>query len=214
VNNFRCGLLLPHRKYTGQLNATDLFIRVISVFIWTGVAPRVLYNRDTKHFGAFPVDFAVHCVAAICADKWMGFQNYHVVPPDDTARGCTMEDLAGWTHSAGYPVQGVEKYREWHDTATARLEAQSATDPRKKNTLPFLALLEQSLNVPPVFDVSNFHAKMLELTSYRALPEMSEAYFHQCLSYMVNSNIIEAPTGLQGLPGVGATRSPADTATE
>ncbi len=43
VSVFRCGMILAHSKYLGQINPTDMFTRLLASLVYTGVAPESFY---------------------------------------------------------------------------------------------------------------------------------------------------------------------------
>ena len=73
VTVFRCGMILAHDQFGGQLNVGDLFTRLVLSLIATGLAPRSFYRNDADeappaaHFDGLPVKFVAEAVATLGA---------------------------------------------------------------------------------------------------------------------------------------------------
>lgn len=68
VNIFRCGLILSHSKYLGQINETDFFTRMLCGVVVTGVVPESFYEDKASkgnHINGLPVDFVASSIVSI-----------------------------------------------------------------------------------------------------------------------------------------------------
>ena len=60
VKVFRCGMILSHTSYLGQINPTDFFTRLLCGIAYTGIAPQSFYtlpHGPEEHFDGMPIDF-------------------------------------------------------------------------------------------------------------------------------------------------------------
>lgn len=60
VKIFRCGMILSHTTYLGQINPTDFFTRLLCGIAYTGIAPESFYtlpHGPEEHFDGMPIDF-------------------------------------------------------------------------------------------------------------------------------------------------------------
>ena len=65
VKVFRCGMILSHTSYLGQINPTDFFTRLLCGIAYTGIAPQSFYtlpHGPEEHFDGMPIDF----VSGVC----------------------------------------------------------------------------------------------------------------------------------------------------
>src|SRR5690606_1155284 len=71
VNIFRGDMMLAHRIYRGQINATDMFTRLIYSVIATQLAPESFYaaqpdgSRASAHYDGTPVDVIAAAMASV-----------------------------------------------------------------------------------------------------------------------------------------------------
>ncbi|BDA50881.1 Carboxylic acid reductase [Coccomyxa sp. Obi] len=106
VKIFRCGMILSHTTYLGQINPTDFFTRLLCGIAYTGIAPESFYtlpHGPEEHFDGMPIDFVSGVIAATTANERTGFDTYHVVNPHWTD-GVSLDRIVDWVESAGYPV--------------------------------------------------------------------------------------------------------------
>lgn len=58
VSVFRSDMILAHSRWRGQLNIPDMFTRLLSSLVLTGLAPQSFYTGDARaHYDGLPVDF-------------------------------------------------------------------------------------------------------------------------------------------------------------
>lgn len=71
VSVFRSDMILTHRRYSGQLNVTDAFTRMLLSLVLTGIAPRSFYQGDGSgarpraHYEGLPVDFVTEAITSL-----------------------------------------------------------------------------------------------------------------------------------------------------
>ncbi len=136
---FRSNLILAHRRYQGQLNATDIFTRLLLSLLATGIAPGSFYVRgagaDTGHYDGLPVDFTARAVAALGDAAREGYRTFNVVNPHED--GISLDTFVDWLTAAGHPMARIDDYDEWLDRFETALRALPAHQ-RRHSLLPLL----------------------------------------------------------------------------
>jgi fatty acid CoA ligase FadD9 len=140
VRVFRCDLLLPSRRYRGQVNHSDLLSRLLASVIRTGLAPRSFYVRGgaaRPHLDGLPVDFVAAALAALSSAGQDGHRTFQVSNPrwDD---GVSLDTLMDWVESAGYPLRRMEDHAAWFAAFGARLR-QLPPEEGRRTALPILS---------------------------------------------------------------------------
>lgn len=118
VNVFRPGMILAHSRFVGQINAPDLFSRLLYSVAVSGVAPKSFYElatdgeRQLAHYDGLPVDFLATVIGELGVHGPAGFETYNLYNPhhDD---GVSLDTVVDWIGSAGYPVKRIESHDEW-----------------------------------------------------------------------------------------------------
>jgi fatty acid CoA ligase FadD9 len=199
VNIYRSDMILPHSVYRGQINAPDMFIRILFSVIATGIAPASFYRTGASatqraHYGGLPVDFTAASISAIGADRHRGFDSYDVVNPhaDD---GISLDRIIDWAQSKGHVIERIEDYSDWLKLFDTRLRAL----PADRQSHSSLLLMERFARptTPGEADTSvgRFQKKVrvLRIGQDADIPHLSEVYIHKCLDDMVQLGLITAP---------------------
>ncbi|MGA2080219.1 MAG: thioester reductase domain-containing protein [Holophaga sp.] len=186
VRVFRCGLVMPHRRYRGQANVPDLLTRLLASVIHTGLAPRSFYAGDRgrrAHFDGLPVDFIASAMAALSSAHQEGHATYQVSSAhrDD---GVSLDTLVDWVQSAGYRVERIPDHAAWFQAFGARLrELPGAL--RQHSSLPILAQWAEPLSAWEAerIDATRFvqQVRRLHPGGEADLPRLDEAYLHKYL---------------------------------
>ncbi|MGB8388726.1 thioester reductase domain-containing protein, partial [Mycobacterium sp.] len=127
VSVFRCDMILADTTYTGQLNAADMFTRMVLSVVATGIAPGSFYhldadgNRQRAHFDGLPVGFVAEAITTLGAQVVEGFETYHVMNPHDDGIG--VDEYVDWLIEAGYPIERIDDFAEWVQRFEAALRA-------------------------------------------------------------------------------------------
>jgi fatty acid CoA ligase FadD9 len=165
---FRCDMILAHSRYTGQLNVSDLFTRLMLSLVATGIAPRSFYDFDGQtrgkraHYDGLPVDFIAEAIVALGVDALDGFHTYNVVNPHDD--GISLDRFVDWLIAAGHPIQRVDDYSDW----LTRFESAMRALPDRQRQHSELNLLEGFKPPAPAL-----HGPALPSDAFRAGVRMS-----------------------------------------
>ena len=182
VRVFRCGMILAHRQYTGQLNVGDVFTRLLLTLIETGIAPQSFYrldrhgHRQRAHYDGLPVDYVAKVLVTLGARGRSGYQTYHVSNPHDDGVG--LDEFVDWLIAAGHPIARVDDYDEWFTRTATAMRALPET--RKQHSLtPVLAAYQRpagavdGARVPTSVFQAALHAA--GITPDRNIPHISPA---------------------------------------
>lgn len=138
VSVFRSDMILAHSRWRGQLNVPDMFTRLMSSLVLTGLAPQSFYAGDARpHYDGLPVDFTAEAISTLAAAATQGFRSYHVVNPHDD--GISLDSFIDWCVAAGHPIQRIAAYGDWLERFETALKAL----PEKQRHQSFLPLLHQ-----------------------------------------------------------------------
>ena len=118
VTIFRGDMMLPHRRYHRQVNAPDVFARLLQSLVLTGLAPASFYrtapdgSRPKSHYDGLPVDFIASAIVAVAWAAAAGSRRStsSTTHEDD---GISLDTVVDWIEAAGYPIQRVDGYDEW-----------------------------------------------------------------------------------------------------
>ena len=197
----RCSMIMAHREYAEQVNATDLLTRLFTGIVSTGLAPRSFEQGGEagQHFDGLPVDFVAHAVTSITRDPKAGYRTFHVVNPhwDD---GVSLDVLVDWIAEAGYPIEREPDYARWLARWRERLEDQG---PAEKQRGP-LAIVHRWAQAPEGeggglrFDASRLEERLGEIARRRAegaasIPHLTRELLRKMLDDMRRLGLIGSP---------------------
>ncbi|MBW1601480.1 thioester reductase domain-containing protein [Streptomyces sp. JJ66] len=139
VTVFRSNMILAHSRYSGQLNISDMFSRLLFSVLATGVAPLSFYQTDSgdlphAHYDGLPVDFTTASVVTLGWDT-SGYRTFSLVNPHDD--GISLDTFVQWLIDDGHRIERIADYGDW----LVRLEAALRTLPealRQASVLPLL----------------------------------------------------------------------------
>jgi fatty acid CoA ligase FadD9 len=113
VTVFRPGMILADSRYAGQLNAPDIFTRLLFSLVATGIAPRSFYQGGGRpHYEGLPVDFLAAAIATVPHQDG-AFATFNTTNPHDD--GVSLDTFVDWITEAGYPMQRIDDYADWVD---------------------------------------------------------------------------------------------------
>jgi fatty acid CoA ligase FadD9 len=183
---FRPGLILPHRRYRGQLNRQDLLSRLLAGVLRTGLAPRSFYadgERAGAHLDGLPVDFVAAAMVALSSAFGGGPATFQFSNAnwDD---GISLDTLMDWVQSAGHPVRRIADHGAWYQAFRERLQALPAAR-RRASALPILQQWAEPLQARDHLcsDASRFRAEVARLrpAGEASIPHLTEEYLHRYL---------------------------------
>lgn len=138
---FRSDMILTHRLYSGQLNVTDAFTRMLLSLVLTGIAPRSFYqggtngDRPRAHYEGLPVDFVTEAITTLGLANSEGFRSYDVMNPHDD--GISVDTFVDWLIEDGHTIDIIDDYDEWLSRFETALRG-LPDELRRSSVLPLL----------------------------------------------------------------------------
>jgi len=187
VRVFRPDMILPDRRYRGQVNVPDMLTRLLVSVVSTGLAPRSFYadgQGARAHYDGLPVDFIAAAMVLMSSAEREGYATYQVSNAhwDD---GISLDTLIDWVATAGYPVERIQDHAAWYSAFGDRLR-QLPAELRQHSSQP---ILNQWAEPSPGreserVDASRFGREVRRLMpcGEAGIPHLSEAFVHKYLS--------------------------------
>lgn len=188
VNVFRPNMIMPHSRFRGQYNDTDMMTRLLYSIAITGIGPTSFYERAKDggraraHYDGLPVDFLSAVMQQIGGEPYTGFHSYNMVNHHDD--GASLDSFVDWVDSAGYAVSRIEDHGDW----LSRFEAKLRNLPEEErhhssiNILGHFAQPHSAAASPLASD--DFIAKVRVIAAGPELPHLTESYIHKYLDDM------------------------------
>lgn len=197
VSVYRCSMILPHAKLLGVVNRDDVFTRLLSSVVITGLAPGSFFPQGAKPvcYDGNAVDIVSGVVVAMVEAGEGGLQGYHVVNPH-LESGASLDDIVKYVRSAGYAVASVEDYAAWFSRFGETLAALPERE-RNRSLLPLLDTWQRPMRGRGegiVLDAAHFRQAVKGHMGLRDVPLLDEAYIHHVLRSMVALGIILPPS--------------------
>lgn len=154
VTVFRSNMILAHSRYAGQLNAHDMFSRLLFSLLATGVAPDSFYRTGggegpRAHYDGLPVDFTAASVVTL-GRSTSGYRTFSLVNPHDD--GISLDTFVEWLIEDGNRIERIAGYGDW----LVRVEAALRNLPeaqRQYSVLPLLRGFQEPETAVPGSDV-------------------------------------------------------------
>jgi len=185
VNIFRCDMIMPDRRYRGQINISDMLTRLIYSIITTGLAPETFYlpdaggERAKSHYRGIPVDILTDAIVGSgrhAGDGLSVFNAYNYLHDD-----ISLDTFVDWIEKAGYSIKRISSHREWHEQMKTSLK--SLPPEQKQHTI--IDILEAFGRPFPAeqahADSGSFRALVRSLNNDADIPHLSEEYFRDYL---------------------------------
>lgn len=197
VNVFRPNMIMPHRRYTGQYNETDMITRLLFSIVKTGLAPGSFYeldpsgDRQRAHYDGLPVDFLAATMREIGSEPYSGFHSFNMVNTHDD--GYSLDSFADWVESRGYRVDRVANHGEWLARFEGKLRNLGEQE-RQHSSIAILAHFAQPHGVGQLqMDSTVFARRVGTLSIGPNLPQLGEGYLHKYLDDMQARGLIKEP---------------------
>ncbi len=197
ANVFRCDMILPHSRASGQINSTDSFTRLLASLILTGIAPRSFYvlgqggERQRAHYDGMPVDFVASAIQRIGGRARDGFATYNLVNGHDD--GVSLDVITDWIAGAGYEITRLADHAQWYGLFKEKME----NLPAEKRRISCLSIVGRFASPYPAggFFIPNgeFVAAVADSPVGPAIPRLDEAYVRKCLDDLRLLGLIGAP---------------------
>ena len=193
VTIFRGDMMLPHRRFHGQVNVPDVFARLLQSLVLTGLAPASFYEPAgaRAHYDGLPVDFIAHATAAVASASGDAVQTYHVVNPHDD--GISLDTLVDWIDAAGYRVERVEGYDEWLRRFETALQA-LPDEQRQRSSLTVLDSLRRPARAGEMpVDSARFAEAVHRSASESEIPHLTADFVAKWLDDLARLGLVPAP---------------------
>ncbi len=193
VTVLRCGMILAHGSYAGQLNVPDVFTRLLFSLIATGIAPRSFYRfpyTDPAHYDGLPVDFVAQAITELRAQATEGFHTYHVVNPHHD--GISLDTFVDWLIEAGNPIQRIDDYNEW----ILRLETALQALPEKQRQQSLQAVLDAYRHPAEAIDGSAIPSEKFQRAmqaTHHDIPHLSASLITKYIADLKHTTCCNAP---------------------
>jgi len=193
VNVFRCGMLMAHREFAGQINVPDLFIRLLASLVLAGVRPPSFYHdaANPAGFEGLPVDHVARAMVDLALAGGPDYRSFDVAPVLGTG-SASLDHVADWIESAGYRLDRADSHPEWLEQFEGRLERLPA-QARQSSALPILSAFAAPMRRGHVHAGGGF-AQALRTGGSEASPALTEAYVHKHLADMQQHGLISTPS--------------------
>jgi fatty acid CoA ligase FadD9 len=201
VTIFRGDMMLPHRQYHRQVNAPDVFARLLQSLVRTGVAPESFYlmgsegTRPKAHYDGLPVDFIASAIVAVALGCGSGIETFHVVNPHEDD-GISLDTIVDWIEDAGYPIQRVEAYDDWFRRFENALHALPDVQ-RQRSSLSVIDSLRHPAPAEPKPVGSERFAQAVRRTAPEPeIPHLSAEFIAKCLDDLARLELIPEPAAV------------------
>jgi fatty acid CoA ligase FadD9 len=196
VRVFRPDMILPDRRYRGQVNVPDMLTRLLVSVVSTGLAPRSFYaggQGARAHYDGLPVDFIAAVMVLMSSAEREGYATYQVSNAnwDD---GISLDTLIDWVASAGYPIERIADHAAWYSAFGDRLR-QLPAEQRQHSSLPILNQWAEPSHgrESERVDANRFSREVRQLRpcGEAGIPNLSEAFVHKYLSDLRGLGILK-----------------------
>lgn len=199
VNILRGNMMLAHQRFERQINAADMFTRLLYSVVVTGLAPYSFYSqaedgsRQPNHYDGLPVDVVAASVVAAASSshhscRAFNICNYH------HSDGCSLDAFIDWIESYGYTVVRMADYQAWFERFKDKLKT-LPEDKKPHSALEVLGAYQQQaqLDSELKIDCDNFKVLVSGVYGDSGLPHIDEKFIHKCLNDMRLLGLMTAP---------------------
>lgn len=193
VTVFRPNMIMPHSRYVGQYNDTDMITRLLYSIVQTGLVPPSFYaldegRRARAHYDGLPVDFLAAVMQQVGVQDYAGFRTYNMV--NDYDDGVSLDSFADWVGTAGYPLSCINDHGEWMRRFEDKLR-NLPDEQRGHSSLNILGHFAEP-HSPAISPLSNvdFLDAVRSVAAGPGVPHLGEAYIHKYLRDMQAKGLI------------------------
>ena len=187
VNILRGNMMLPHQKYVGQINDTDMFSRLLYSVIATGLAPESFYvpaengGKLRAHYDGSPVDVVAASVVASANFNHgdcvaVNMTNYH----DDD--GCSLDSFVDAIETAGYDISRIADHADWRARFEEKLNNLSEEQKQRSAREIMGAYARPRPTESLGHAASNYRKLVPTLSTGSEIPHLDEKFIHKCLN--------------------------------
>ncbi len=185
VNIVRCDMILADQRYKGQVNLSDMLSRLLYSVMITGLAPTSFYKlakngqRSNAHYNGVPVDVLSKAIVGLYQKTHQDCITYHAQNYlEDTV---SLDSFVDWIASAGYPIDRLDNYKDWHSRMETKLKALPEAQ-RKHSALDVLLAYSRPQAAKGYHvDSQQFKTLVEDLEELGGLSHLSEVYIHKYL---------------------------------
>jgi fatty acid CoA ligase FadD9 len=178
VQVFRCGMLLAHREYERQINAGDVFSRLLFGLARTSIAPPSFYTGTPRPFDGLPVDLVAAAIAAVPAEP--GLAIYHA--SNDRDDSASLDRVADFIADAGFPIARTATYLAWFEQLQTRLAALDDAARRRSPAYGIERWAQPTeADAAPRFATTRFRALVRDVLGEPDLPPLDAASVRRSL---------------------------------
>ncbi|MFI5781950.1 carboxylic acid reductase [Nocardia sp. NPDC051570] len=161
---FRSDMILAHSRFAGQLNAADMFTRLLLSLLLTGVAPRSFYAADghRAHYDGLPADFTAAAITELGVRVVAGFETFDVLNPHDD--GISLDTFVDWLIESGQAIERIDEYDRW----LTRFETALRALPERQRQASVLPLLHAYRHPGPAIPGALLPAKRFQAAVQQA----------------------------------------------
>jgi fatty acid CoA ligase FadD9 len=202
---FRSDMILAHSRYSGQVNVTDMFTRLVLSLVATGIAPRSFYqldadgNRQRAHYDGLPADFTAEAITTLggrIAGTAKGFRTYNVLNTHDD--GISLDTFVDWLVADGQKIDRIDDYGAWLTKFEAAMKALPENQ-RKYSVLPLLSAYARPAAPMPKtkMPAEKFRAAVQSagIGNAKDVPHLDEALINKYVTDLQQLGLLEAPAG-------------------
>jgi fatty acid CoA ligase FadD9 len=199
---FRSDMILAHSRYSGQVNVTDMFTRLVLSLVATGIAPRSFYQLDPAgnpqraHYDGLPADFTAEAITTLGGHLAEEYRTYNVLNTHDD--GISLDTFVDWLIAAGNKIDRIDDYNAWLTRFEAALKSLPENQ-RKNSVLPLLSAYARPAAPMPKtpMPAEKFRAAVQSaaIGSTKDVPHLTEALIDKYVTDLQQLGLLETASG-------------------